>query len=182
MKNRILNFGVILLMTIALISCVDNKGKQSVEIDTPEEVKKAEEMTADVADQDFIDGMTGKIWHNYLEIKIALTNADADQVQDVAQSMVASFSEERAEMKTMAQELSETEDLEKQRELFGAFTEKAGPMFEDALSVGTIYKKFCPMAFNNKGAYWYADIEEINNPYFGDKMPNCGSVKKTIKK
>ncbi|PRX45687.1 DUF3347 domain-containing protein [Salegentibacter salegens] len=182
MKNTILNFGVIFLITIALTSCVDNKGKQSVNINTPEEVKKAEKETADIADQDFIDGMTGKIWHNYLEIKIALTNADAGQVQDMAQSMVASFSEERAEMKAMAQELSETEDLDKQRELFAAFTDKVGPMFEDALSGGTIYKKFCPMAFNNKGAYWYADIEEINNPYFGDEMPNCGSVKKTIKK
>ena len=182
MKSRILNFGVILLLAIGLFSCVDNKGKQSVEIDTPEEVKKTEEKTADIADQDFIDGMTGKIWHNYLEIKIALTNADADQVQDVSQSMVASFSEERAELKAIAQQLSETGELEKQRELFAAFTEKAGPMFEDALSGGTIYKKFCPMAFDNKGAYWYADIEEISNPYFGDKMPNCGAVEKTIKK
>lgn len=182
MKRRILNFGVVLLLAIGLFSCADNKGKQSVEIDTPEEVKKAEEKTADIADQDFIDGMTGKIWHNYLEIKIALTNADADQVQDVAQSMVASFSEEQAELKAIAKQLSETGELEKQRELFSAFTDKAGPMFEDALSGGTIYKKFCPMAFDNKGAYWYADIEEINNPYFGDKMPNCGAVKKTIKK
>lgn len=55
-------------------------------------------------------------------------------------------------------------------------------MIEEALSGGTIYKKFCPMAFNNNDAYWYADIEEINNPYFGDKMLNCGAVKKTIKK
>ena len=182
MKSRILNFGVVLLLAIGLFSCVDNKGKQSVEIDTPEEVKKSEEKTADIADQDFLDGMTGKIWHNYLEIKIALTNADADQVQDVAQSMLASFSEEQAELKAIAKQLSETGELEKQRELFSAFTDKAGPMFEDALSGGTIYKKFCPMAFNDKGAYWYADIEEINNPYFGDKMPNCGAVKKTIKK
>ena len=182
MKRRILNFGVVLLLAIGLFSCADNKGKQSVEIDTPEEVKKAEEKTADIADQDFIDGMTGKIWHNYLEIKMALTNADADEVQDVAQSMLASFSEEQAELKAIAKQLSETGELEKQRELFSAFTDKAGPMFEDALSGGTIYKKFCPMAFNDKGAYWYADIEEINNPYFGDKMPNCSAVKKTIKK
>ena len=55
-------------------------------------------------------------------------------------------------------------------------------MFEEALSGGTIYKKFCPMAFNNDGAYWYADVEEIKNPYFGDKMLKCGSVKKTIEK
>ncbi|SHG29357.1 Protein of unknown function [Salegentibacter echinorum] len=182
MKSKILNLGIFLFMAISLTSCFDNKAKQSVEIDTPEEVKKAEEKTADIADQDFIDGMTGKIWHNYLEIKIALTKADAGQVQDVAKSMADSFAEERADMKEIAKKLSKTGNIEKQRRLFAEFTELAGPMFEDALSGGTIYKKFCPMAFNNNGAYWYADIEEINNPYFGDKMLKCGSVKKTIKK
>jgi len=55
-------------------------------------------------------------------------------------------------------------------------------LFEDALSGGTIYKKFCPMAFDNKGACWYADIKEISNPYFGEKIPKCGSVIKTISK
>ncbi len=167
---------------ILLHSCQDKEKQQSVEINTSEEVKEAAKETPDIADQHFIDGMTGKIWHNYLEIKMALTNADADEVQDVAESMIASFSAERAGMKAIAQQMSEAGDLEEQRELFAVFTEKVGPLFEDALSGGTIYKKFCPMAFDNKGAYWYADIEEINNPYFGDKMPDCGSVVKTIKK
>ena len=182
MKRRILNLLFIVLTITAFISCVDNKGKQSVEINTPKEVKKAEKETADVADQAFIDGMTGKVWHNYLEIKMALTNGDHQQVQDVANSMVDSFSEERAGMKALAEKLSDTEDIDVQRKLFAQFTELAGPMFEDALSGGTIYKKFCPMAFDNQGAYWYADVSEIKNPYFGEKMLNCGSVKKTIKK
>jgi len=182
MKTKILNLSMVLLIALAFTSCGENKKKQTVEINTPEEVKKAEKETADIADQDFIDGMTGKIWHNYLEIKLALTNGDENQVKDVARSMAESFSKERAEMKSIAQQLEAADNIEKQRELFSKFTELAGPMFEDALSGGTIYKKFCPMAFNNKGAYWYADIEEINNPYFGDKMPNCGSISKTIKK
>ncbi|WP_373056340.1 DUF3347 domain-containing protein [Zunongwangia sp. H14] len=177
-----IKIGLIPLAILLFISCVDNKGKQSVEINTPEEVKKAENETADVADQDFIDGMTGKIWHNYLEMKIALTNSDAGQVQDVAKSMEESFTQERAEMKSLVGEIASTDDLEKQRELFSQFTEKAGPMFEEALSGGTIYKKFCPMAFNNQGAYWYADVSEIKNPYFGEKMLKCGSVRKTIEK
>ncbi|MAZ25486.1 MAG: hypothetical protein CL868_00205 [Cytophagaceae bacterium] len=170
------------IAALALISFIGCKEKQTVKVDTPEQVKKEEKMTADVADQDFIDGMTGKIWHNYLEIKMALTNDDASQVQNIAKSMADSFDQERMEMKNLSQQLADTDDLEKQRELFAQFTEKAGPMFEDALSGGTIYKKFCPMAFNNKGAYWYADIKGISNPYFGDKMPKCGSVKKTISK
>jgi hypothetical protein len=168
------------MLAIAFTSCVDKKETQSEEMNTPEEVKKEAKETPDIADQHF--GMTGKIWHNYLEIKLALTNADADEVQSAAEGMADSFSEERAEMKALAQQMAETNDLEEQRKVFAAFSEKAGPMFEDALDGGTIYKKFCPMAFNNEGAYWFADIEEINNPYFGDKMLKCGSVKKTIKK
>lgn len=163
----------------AIMGCKEN---QSVEINTPEEVKMEKEMTPDIANAEFIDGMTGKIWHNYLEIKMALTESDADHVQDVAKSMAESFSEERAVMKALAQQMAETDNIEAQRELFAQFTENAGPMFEDALSGGTIYKKFCPMAFDNQGAFWYASVEEISNPYFGEKMPKCGSVEKTISK
>lgn len=174
--------GLIPLLFFVFTACLDKKDKQSVEINTPEEVKKAEKKTPDIADQAFIDGMTGKVWHNYLEIKMALTNSDPGTAKDVAQEMAESFTTERAAMKSLAQKIADTDNLEQQRQFFAEFTEKVGPMFEDALSGGTIYKKFCPMAFNNKGAYWYADIEEITNPYFGDKMLNCGTVEKTIKK
>ena len=44
----------------------------------------------------------------------------------------------------------------------------------------TLYSDFCPMANNNKGAYWISEVKEIKNPYFGSKMPNCGSIKKQI--
>ena len=182
MKIKVLRWSVMVFSLVLLSSCKEAKENQSVEVNTPEEVKKAEKKTEDVADQDFVDGMTGKIWHNYLQIKMALTRGDAKKAKDVAAAMADSFSSERKEMKSIAQQLAETDDIEKQRELFAAFTDKTGPMFEEALNKGTIYKKFCPMAFNNKGAYWYADVEEITNPYFGDKMLDCGSVEKTIKK
>jgi len=41
----------------------------------------------------------------------------------------------------------------------------------------TIYLAYCPMANNNEGGYWLSDEKEIRNPYFGDKMLKCGSVK-----
>lgn len=44
----------------------------------------------------------------------------------------------------------------------------------------TLYKDFCPMANNNKGAYWLSEVKEIKNPYFGAKMMKCGSIKKQI--
>ena len=42
------------------------------------------------------------------------------------------------------------------------------------------YYQYCPMANNNQGAYWLSESKEIRNPYFGDKMLTCGSVKETI--
>lgn len=176
---KIFKITLTVLILTAFIGCKEN---QSVEVNTPAEVKQEEKMTADIADQHFIDGMTGAIWHHYLAMKMALTESDADQVQQSAGNIAEIFTEERAEMKSLSQQISETDDIEAQRILFAQFSDKVGPMFEDALSGGTIYRKFCPMAFDGKGAYWYADVEEISNPYFGENMPECGSIEKTISK
>jgi hypothetical protein len=48
------------------------------------------------------------------------------------------------------------------------------------LSKGELYLEYCPMANNNTGAYWLSNEKEIKNPYFGDRMLRCGSVKETI--
>ena len=44
-----------------------------------------------------------------------------------------------------------------------------------------VYLEFCPMAFDNKGAFWISGQKEIKNPYYGDKMLKCGEVKKEFK-
>ena len=43
-----------------------------------------------------------------------------------------------------------------------------------------VYQQFCPMAFNDAGAFWLSDKKEIKNPYFGDKMLKCGKVTETF--
>ena len=42
------------------------------------------------------------------------------------------------------------------------------------------YKQYCPMAFDNQGAFWLSNVEEIRNPYFGDEMLTCGSVEEEV--
>ena len=44
-----------------------------------------------------------------------------------------------------------------------------------------IHLTFCPMAFNDKGAYWLQTSDVVNNPYFGSKMLKCGTIKETFK-
>lgn len=45
---------------------------------------------------------------------------------------------------------------------------------------GKVFQQFCPMAFDNTGANWLSANPEIRNPYFGDKMLECGEVKDSI--
>ncbi len=43
-----------------------------------------------------------------------------------------------------------------------------------------IYHEFCPMAFDDQGAFWLSQSSDIKNPYFGKKMLTCGEVKDTL--
>ena len=171
-----------LLILALVISCKETKNRQNAEINTPEEVKQEKMETADIADVGFVDGMTGKVFHNYQQIRMALVNSDADGVQTAASNLAKSFSEEGEGMKSLALAIAKTDELEKQRELFSEFTANVEPMFKDALSEGTIYKQFCPMAFEGNGGYWISNVDEIRNPYYGDRMLKCGKVVEEIKK
>lgn len=42
----------------------------------------------------------------------------------------------------------------------------------------TLYKDYCPM----KNAYWLSEIKDIKNPYYGNDMLSCGTIKETINK
>lgn len=169
-------------LAIVLTACGEKKNKQEAEINTPEEIEQTKQKTADIADASFSDGMTGKVFHNYQQIRMALVNSDTGEVQTSAGNLAESFSGEREEMKSIAVAMAEADDIEKQRELFSKFTEKVEPIFKESISEGAIYKQFCPMAFEGKGGYWISNVEEIKNPYYGDKMMKCGKVTEVIEK
>ena len=43
-----------------------------------------------------------------------------------------------------------------------------------------VYRLFCPMAKNNRGAYWLQNTKDVQNPYFGSMMFKCGLVDETV--
>jgi Cu(I)/Ag(I) efflux system membrane fusion protein len=65
-----------------------------------------------------------------------------------------------------------------------AFSEFSNQLYLTIKTFGlmgkTAYYQFCPMAFDDKGAYWLSEIKEIRNPYFGKKMNVCGETKETM--
>jgi Cu(I)/Ag(I) efflux system membrane fusion protein len=45
------------------------------------------------------------------------------------------------------------------------------------VDVGEVYEVHCPMAFDFRGAGWLQAGTEVLNPYFGDEMLRCGTVR-----
>ncbi|OFY46883.1 MAG: hypothetical protein A2X22_04015 [Bacteroidetes bacterium GWF2_49_14] len=75
-----------------------------------------------------------------------------------------------------------SEKIEEQRLAFSGLSDqfyKAVKTF--GLMGKTVYYQFCPMAFDNKGAYWLSETDQISNPYFGQAMLTCGETREIIK-
>jgi hypothetical protein len=78
--------------------------------------------------------------------------------------------------------IQSTDDMEKKRAAFQAASDALYKSIKAfGLGGATAFYEYCPMAFNNEGAYWLSDNSAILNPYFGDKMLKCGSVEAMLK-
>ena len=77
--------------------------------------------------------------------------------------------------------LSKTYLLEDQRAVFETISDNLYELIHTLRPAGIqTYKQYCPMAFNDKGAFWLSDTSHIQNPYFGKKMLICGEVQETL--
>lgn len=84
-------------------------------------------------------------------------------------------------METSLKEIQAASDIEQQRKAFSNLSDNLYKSIKAYGLGGTpAFYEFCPMAFDNQGAYWLSDQEAIRNPYFGDKMLKCGSVQEKL--
>jgi Protein of unknown function (DUF3347) len=72
-------------------------------------------------------------------------------------------------------------DIEKKRKEFQMISDA---MYDLVRTVRydeqTLYHHYCPMAFDNTGAYWLSKSNEVVNPYFGKKMLHCGELRDSL--
>ncbi|WP_339607242.1 DUF3347 domain-containing protein [uncultured Roseivirga sp.] len=115
---------------------------------------------------------------NYLALKDALVATDAAKAQKAANDFLKVNNNDAltADLKAIAG----STDVATQRIAFEGLSANMYSIVKAVGSETVLYKQYCPMAFNNKGAYWLAAEEQVNNPYFGDRMLHCGSVQETI--
>lgn len=138
------------------------------------------------------------VFNAYVKLKDAFVSTDATKVS--AEAAATSKALAAADMKllsgaahndwmnylggmeTSLKEMESSTDIEVQRKSFSTLSENLYKSIK-AYGLGgtTAYYEFCPMAFDNQGAFWLSEAEEIRNPYFGDKMLTCGSVTEKLK-
>ncbi|WP_407521722.1 DUF3347 domain-containing protein [Lacibacter sp. MH-610] len=116
------------------------------------------------------------------QLKNLLDSLKLDEVQQKDTIAFSSISGRPGDAAAEITAMLSEKELEKKRESFemisGAFYDLLRAVRPNGV---TAYYQYCPMAFNDKGAYWLSNADSIRNPYFGKKMLTCGEVKETLK-
>jgi Cu(I)/Ag(I) efflux system membrane fusion protein len=137
------------------------------------------------------------VFNSYISLKEAFVSSDDDKVRTEASTVQSQLS--KTDMKLLSgaahndwmhyleglesslKEIQTNKDIEVQRR---AFSKLSDNLYKSIKAFGldgtTAYYEFCPMAFNDEGAYWLSDQQKIRNPYFGDEMLTCGVVKEKL--
>ncbi|QDO94199.1 DUF3347 domain-containing protein [Formosa sediminum] len=143
------------------------------------ETHAAESATATVqASPEFKDATVAETFTQYLQLKDALVQTDAAAAKKAAEGLASTTANDS--IKSLATAIAAANDIAQQREQFSALTTTLKPVLVANLSAGEVYEQHCPMALNG-GANWFAVEQQINNPYYGDKMLRCGLVQETLK-
>jgi len=136
----------------------------------------------------FNDAKVELAYTHYLRLKDALVASRADAAKEAAVKLKNSLASAKGSNTDNYQDairdaikIADASTMDDRRETFASLSHAMTLIVKDRqLSKGIIYLEYCPMANNNKGAYWLSNEKEIKNPYFGEKMLSCGSVKETI--
>jgi Cu(I)/Ag(I) efflux system membrane fusion protein len=137
-----------------------------------------------------------ELLYSYYKLKDALVNDQADLAKSEAKKLLKSL--DNVEMKLLkgdahmywmtqlkkiklkSTKLVNTDKIQEQRSLFN---EISNALIKSVKSFGTnslVYEQYCPMANDNKGAYWLSESNKVLNPYFGNVMLKCGEVKSKL--
>jgi hypothetical protein len=197
MKNIILGMAI---LAIALAACNNNGSKSA---DTPN-VKA--DTNATVQLQPVVQASTEarvsvsikEIVIAYLQLKNAFSKDNTNEAATAGASLENAFKsfDKTALTSDQKKNFEEVEDdakehaghigksggnIKHQREHFEMLSKDIYELIKTFGAGQVLYKDFCPMYNNNKGAFWVSETKEISNPYLGKKMPTCGLVKEEIK-
>ena len=126
-----------------------------------------------------------EVVEHYIRVKDELVKTNPESVAEKAIEFHSGLSKTADtkfnSLKPFIKTIKDTKDVEAQRLAFKDLSAEVFEMVKKEQGSKTkLYKQFCPMAFDNTGAFWLSTEKEILNPYFGDKMLHCGYVKEEL--
>ncbi len=136
------------------------------------------------------------VFSAYLPVKDALIESDVNTAARKAENLQKAINEvdmklvkDEAHMEWMkdlsilqksTEGIQNETDLEKARMMLSLLSDQLFHSLKKyQVEVGG-YRQYCPMAFDNTGAFWLSDSDKILNPYFGDAMLTCGNVEEHL--
>lgn len=189
---------IISLAAIGFAACNGNTDNKSRETTTSKTADTSQ--TAPVKSTATVSNATSlsNVLSAYLQIKNGLVDDNAKEAANGGNAFVAAlgnvdktsmtadqkkvFDETADDAKEMAEHIGKSADkIAHQREHFEMLSGDVYDMVKAFKTNKPLYKDFCPMYNNGKGADWISETKDIKNPYLGKKMPDCGEVKEEIK-
>lgn len=205
-KSSFLSLSFSLIAFAFLSSCSGDNRKDATESHeghAPQDHASKTNAVAEASEPQFrvdeqFQKQLGAVFTSYADLQEAFVSSDAKKVQQEASETNEALSKVDMKLLTGAahndwmnyltpmqnslKEIQSSDDIEAQRKSFSTLSNnlyKSVKAF--GLAGAEAFYAYCPMAFNDEGAYWLSDEEKVRNPYFGDKMLACGEVKEKLK-
>lgn len=157
-----------LSLSMAVAAC-DSPSKEAESNETTDKPSSEEQSLAQVVD-------------GYLLLKDALVASNLQEAQTKATNLLEVIdATNMMNVQQSTKQIAAATDIETQRAYFDSLSVYLYKHVDEQTGdEHTLYRQYCPMAFDNQGAYWLSNAKEIRNPYFGDEMLSCGRVEETI--
>ncbi|MFY0255539.1 DUF3347 domain-containing protein [Chitinophaga sp. 30R24] len=178
----IIKWAILALIIIFFAACGGSNTGKSENKDTAS--TRMDENSISVAVIQLKDDKLNAVYQHYVHLTTALINGD-DVEAKIASNAIETGAKEIAGGKGIemaAAKIIAAKDIEEQRAAYSSLSSDFISLVKKSgLNSGELYVDFCPMAMNDKGAYWLSENKEIKNPYLGEKMMTCGDIKDSIK-
>ena len=202
-------FSLLAVGTFALTSCKENKEQKSTtetsmkhDMSTMSDSAAMGNMATDkevtVTEAKKSSADLTELYSHYTHLTFALSGDDDKEAVSAAKGILASFpkidkngfsAEQKKEFAELEASISENAEhiadnagkIDHQREHLDIMSADFYDLLKDFGTPKPVYKIFCPMYNDKKGAFWLSDSREVKNPYLGKEMLSCGEVQEEIK-
>lgn len=183
MRKSILFFGSMSLILLFGQGCKQHEAAPAISA-TSQQPAVQEQSAKGINTSVFINNKNAQaILEAYQDLRNGLVQEDALLIKRAALALLegAKLFPQETVIRENAENILQTNDLQKQRALFSSISNSYIKIIKaSGIRTGTLFIAHCPMALDDKGAYWVTEKKDILNPYFGESMLTCGSIKETL--